>query len=186
MPFELKINESLSLRIPSVEDARDIYTVIDNDREHLRKWLPWVDSATSYENTEENIKQRIEDFNAKKAASFLIYYEGQWIGSVGFVCLSSTSHHGEIGYWLCSKFEGKGLMTESVKACIKYGFDELGLNRVVIKCDSQNVKSAAIPKRLGFIQEGILRQDKFKQTKYSDTLVFGLLKEEWKGELHYT
>ncbi len=43
-------------------------------------------------------------------------------------------------------------MTRFVEACIKYGFDKLNLDRIVIKCDEKNIKSGAIPKRLGFTQ----------------------------------
>lgn len=181
MSFELKINDALFLKIPSIEDAKDIYTVIDGDREHLKEWLAWVDSVTSYENTEANIKQRIGDFNTKKAASFFIYYGGQWVGSVGFISLDNVNYNGEIGYWLSSKFGGKGLMTECVKACITYGFEQLDLHRIIIKCNNGNIKSAAIPQRLGFVLEGTLREDRFRQNEYSDTLIFGLLKKEWKG-----
>ncbi len=103
MSFELKINDLLSLKIPSIEDAKDIYSVIDSDRDHFREWLDWVDSSTSYEHTEANIKQRIENFNTKKSASFFICYEGQWVGSVGFISLDNVNKNGEIGYWLSNQ-----------------------------------------------------------------------------------
>lgn len=179
MPFEIKINDKLSLKMPRVEDAQDIYAVVDKDRTHLREWLPWVDGATSYKNTEENIQKRISDFEKGEAASFLIYFENRWIGSVGFITLSAQHKNGEIGYWLSSEFEGRGLMTECVKACIRYGFEELDLHRIVIRCDGENAKSAAIPKKLGFTLEGTLRGDKYRKDRFADTLVFGLLRDEW-------
>jgi ribosomal-protein-serine acetyltransferase len=181
MTFEIKINDRLSLRIPAIEDAKDIYTVIDKDRDHLKQWLVWVDDVKSFENTETNIKKRIEDFEKKEAASFFIYYENQWIGSVGFISIDNDNHNGEIGYWLSSAFEGKGLMTECVKACVRYGFEDLNLHRILIKCDADNVKSAGIPKRLGFILEGTLREDKNRQDHYRNTSMYGLLKGEGNG-----
>ena len=179
MDFELKINEKLSLKIPKLEDAGEMFIVIDKDRAHLSKWLAWVNKTISPKNTEENIKKRIEEFNIKKSASFYIYYENKCIGSVGFISLDNINKEGEIGYWISSSFEGKGLMTLSVEASIKYGFEELDLNRIVIKCSSENMRSYAIPKRLSFILEGTLRQDRIENGAYSDTLVFGLLKSEW-------
>ena len=178
MDFEIKIKDNLTLKIPKMEDSQDIYAVIDKDRQHLREWLGWVDKTTSPENTATNIAKRIEDFENKKAASFFVYYENQWIGSVGFISLDDENKKGEIGYWLTSEFEGKGLMTECVKACIKYGFEELGLNRIEIKCNGKNMKSAAIPKRLGFTLEATLRQDRILDSGngFRDTLIFGLLR----------
>ena len=180
MDFEIKINDKLSLKIPLLRDAEAIFNIIDKDRNHLRIWLPWVDKTISIKDTEVNITERIEKFNKKEAASFYVVYENQWIGSTGFISLDNLNKQGEIGYWLRSDFEGKGLMTECVKASIKYGFEKLGLNRIVIKCNSENTKSAAIPKRLGFMLEGRLREDRIKNDIYSDSLIFGLLKNEWK------
>jgi ribosomal-protein-serine acetyltransferase len=180
MNFELKINDKLSLKIPELSDAPAIFAVTEKDKVHLGEFLAWAHENT-LEKTEGNLKQRIEDFEAKKAASFCIRYDGQWIGSVGFISLSQTHNKGEIGYWLASDFEGKGLMTECVKACINYGFKECGLNRIYIRCDTRNVKSAGIPKRLGFVHEGTLREDQYLGGQYNDMLLYGLLKDEWKN-----
>ncbi len=181
MNFEIKINDKLSLKIPALEDAENIFNVIDKDREHLRNWLPWVDKTISVQDTINNITERIEKFNKKEAAAFCAYYENKWIASVGFISLDNIDKEGEIGYWLSSDFEGKGLMTECVKALIKYGFKELNLHRIVIKCNSENIRSAAIPKRLGFTLEGTLREDRIRNGVYENTLIFGLLKNEWNN-----
>ncbi len=179
MDFEIKINDKLSLKMPKLEDAKSIFTIIDKDRAHIGNWLYWVEKTLSPKDTEANIVERIEKFNNKEAASFYAVYENQWIGSVGFISLDKKNNEGEIGYWILSDFEGKGLMTECVKASIKYGFEELGLNRIVIKCNSKNTKSAAIPKRLGFTLEGTLRENRLVKDEYHDTFIFGLLKGEW-------
>ncbi len=180
MDFEIKVNDKLSLKIPRLEDSKEIFDIVDKDRKHLREWLIWVDKTISPKDIEANTAERIEKFDKKEAAAFYAYYEKQWIASVGYISLDNINKKGEIGYWISSDFEGKGLMTECVKACIKYGFEELNLNRIVIKCADKNLKSAAIPKRLGFTFEGTLRQDHFIAGIYSDTLVFSLLKNEWK------
>ncbi len=179
MKFELKITDKLSLVIPKIEDSQDIFNAIDTDRNHLKEWLPWVDKTISIKDTEENILKRIDEFEKKEAASFYIVYENQFIASVGFISLDTINKQGEIGYWILSGFQGKGLMTECVRACIKYGFEELNLNKIVIKCSSENIKSAAIPKRLGFTLEGTLRQERIRNGTFHDTLVFGLLKSDW-------
>jgi len=180
MIFEYKINEKLSLVIPEQEDSKDIFTVVNKDREHLKKWLSWVDKTTSIKDIEINNLERIEKFHKKEAASFYAVYENRFIASVGFISLDNANRKGEIGYWILSDFQGKGLMTECVKACIKYGFEQLNLNRIIIKCASENVRSAAIPKRLGFTLEGTLRQDRIVNEIFYDTLIFSLLKNEGK------
>ena len=178
MDSEINITEKLSLKIPTLEDGVDIYEAIDKDREHLGEWLPWVEKTISVDDTKENIKKRIEQFAHKEAVSFIIYYEGKPIGSVGFISLDNTNKQGEIGYWLNSTFGGRGIMSDCVKACIEYGFKNILLHKILIKCDSKNLKSAAVPKRLGFTLEATLRDDRLKGDNYRDTLIFGLLEDE--------
>ncbi len=180
MTFEIKINDKLSLKMPTMEDSQEIYKVVDKDRNHLKKWLAWVDKTTSVKNIEDNTTERIEKFAKKEAASFYARYEDKWIASVGFISIDDTNKRGEIGYWLSSEFEGRGLMTECVKASINYGFNDLGLHRILIRCSVNNLKSAAIPKRLGFILEGTSREDHKTEDDFEDTFMWSILEGEWK------
>lgn len=180
MDSKIIVNEKLILKIPTLEDSENIYKAIDTDRKHLGEWLSWVTLTVSIEDTNKNIKKRIDQFKNGEAASFIIYYEGKPIGSVGFISLDEFTKQGEIGYWLSSDFGGRGIMSDSVRACIEYGFKNLFLHKIVIKCNNENIKSAAIPMRLGFTLEATLRDDRLKSGKYSSTLIFGLLENEWK------
>jgi ribosomal-protein-serine acetyltransferase len=96
---------------------------------------------------------------------------------VGFISLDDSD--GEIGYWLLSKYEGRGLMTIFVKACIDYGFDKLNLSKIIIKCAEKNARSSAVPKRLGFVQSEKSVLDSIKNGNRHKTLVFTLNKNNW-------
>jgi ribosomal-protein-serine acetyltransferase len=65
----------------------------------------------------------------------------------------------EIGYWIDTRYSGNGYMTEAVQGITSFAFNELKARRVEIRCDSRNVKSRAIPERLGFTLEGVLKND---------------------------
>ena len=175
--FKIKIDESLSLVIPRLSCAPEIFRLIDKDRDHLRVWLPWVDSTTTAEDTRKNIYDRIEGFKKMEQASFYGTLNGEFVASVGFISL--TDNAGEIGYWLLSKYGGKGLMTLFVKACIEYGFKKLKLNKIVIKCAEENTKSAAIPKRLGFTQSGRNETKRNRNGREQGTLIFTLERNDW-------
>ena len=69
-------------------------------------------------------------------------------------------------------------MTMSVKEMISIGFSDFELNRIEIRCATENVKSRAIPERLGFTQEGTLRSAARIEGGYLDMVVYGLLKSE--------
>lgn len=176
--FELQIDEHLSLVIPDESCASEIYYLIDNDRDHLRPWLPWVDSTQSIDDTRKNIADRIKTFNEKKQASFYGTLDGEFVASVGFVSLKDSV--GEIGYWLLSGYQGQGLMTIFVKACIEYGFDQLGLDTIIIKCAEGNSKSAGIPVRLGFTQAETTETTRVSSGVEHHTLIFRLERTEWK------
>jgi ribosomal-protein-serine acetyltransferase len=85
---------------------------------------------------------------------------------------------GHIGYWLGQEFTGKGIMTLAVKDLICQGFKNWPLQKVEIRCAVGNKKSRAIPERLGFQNEGTLRNAEKVYDKYNDHIVYGKLKEE--------
>ncbi len=175
--FEIKISESLSLVMPNLARASEIFSLIDEDRVHLREWLPWVDSTTTVEASRNNLAERIDGFGKKKQASFFGILDGKIVASVGFISLNDN--RGEIGYWLLSKYGGKGLMTFFVKACVEYGFNNLDLNTIVIKCAEGNTKSAGVPKRLGFTQTEKTEPERIRNGNKHSTLVFSLIRGNW-------
>ena len=179
MDFEIKVNEKLSLRLRKEEDSKEAFGLVDKNREELRRWLPWVDSTLSADDTKKYIIECREKFEKKETADFGIVYENSLVGSGGFNKIDLVNEWAEIGYWLDGDHQGKGIMTEAVKAMINYGFNELHLHRIRIRCDSLNVKSKAIPERLGFKLEGVQREDHKYGGEFSDGLIYGLLKNEW-------
>lgn len=71
-------------------------------------------------------------------------------------------------------------MTSACRAMIDYTFYDLCLNRIEIRARTNNNKSRAIPERLGFTEEGILRQEEFHHNQFHDLVVYGIVKSEWK------
>jgi ribosomal-protein-serine acetyltransferase len=100
------------------------------------------------------------------------------IGSTGFNRLEWTAKVCEIGYWIDRDEEGKGTITKACRAMITYAFDELEMNRIEIRCSTENVRSAAVPERLGFKLEGTLRQAEVLNGHAHDFFIFGLLAED--------
>jgi len=80
----------------------------------------------------------------------------------------------ETGYWIRKKYSGKGLITEAVNALTRYALNQLGVKRIEIRCDKNNVQSKKIPERLGYHLEATLKSNRMSviTNKISDSLVF--------------
>lgn len=177
----LKIDDEVSLRMFNEEDAEEFYILTINSKPYLKKWLGWLDHIKRVEDTAANIKARLEGMaeNGGYPKSFAIIYRGKIAGTVGFNEIIKTNRVGVIGYWLGEAFQGKGIMTRALKAFIDYGFKELGLNRIEISAAVENKKSRALPERLGFTEEGRIRQAEWLYDHFVDHVIYGLLAEEW-------
>jgi len=88
--------------------------------------------------------------------------------------------NGSIGYWLTKNAEGKGIVTNSCKKLINYGFEQLGLHRLEIKAAVKNVKSQSIPRKLNLTKEGILREAELVNGVYMDLVLYSILRHECK------
>ncbi len=89
-----------------------------------------------------------------------------------------TTHTGEIGYWLASPFWGQGIMTDAVKAYVRYAWDELQLLRLTAHVLEFNVGSARVLEKNGFKMEGRLRKHFRKDGELLDARFYGLLKDD--------
>lgn len=154
-------SERLRIRKPEMGDALDVYKALKNSLPALQPWLPFAQQEPELHVTEENLRESIADFITRKDLRLHIFLKetGEFIGSTGLHRINWAIPKFEIGYWLDTKYEGKGYMTEAVERLTRFAFEELGANRVEIRCDEENGKSRSIAVRNGFELEGILKSD---------------------------
>ena len=101
------------------------------------------------------------------------------IGTCGYYDWNKTARRAEIGYDLNPAHWGQGVMTEALSAVLRYGFEEMELNRIQAIIDSKNTRSMRLVHRLGFTREGVLRQRSYFNGQFRDDVCFSLLKKEW-------
>jgi len=106
-------------------------------------------------------------------------YKGAISGVVGYPRIDWLNRSTSIGYWIGEKYQGLGLVTKSCSRVLDYSFGRMGLNRIEIRCATENLKSQAIPERLGFKKEGLIRQAEWLYDHYVDHVVYGMLESEW-------
>lgn len=95
---------------------------------------------------------------------------------MGYNQIDHINNIGHIGYWLGQEYNGKGIMTKSVRELIEIGHSYYSLHRFEIRCAVKNSRSRAIPERLGYKNKGIIRQAEKVYDNYFDHVVYGLLK----------
>lgn len=155
------------------ENLKVVFDIIDRNRDEFRPWLEWADFVKKPED-EKGVLE-----NDKKSPEWFILWNNKIVGRIGFVHLSKSNNHGEIGYWLDKSVSGHGIMTESFKLIEKYAFEKWGFNRIELKIDPENKKSLGVAKRMDFKKEGILRQEHYINGKYKDIFLFSKLKSEY-------
>ncbi len=175
----LRLDESTVLKQLDESDATYIFTAIDTQREYLGKWLPFVAVTKEISETTKYIDSVIKAPEDRPEYIFTIWKNGMYAGLVGLKAIDTLNKRTEIGYWLSEKFQKQGIMTRAVSRLCEFGFGELGLNRIQIKCAVGNIPSKNIPKRLGFKFEGIERDGELLDNGYTDLEVYSKLKSEF-------
>jgi len=179
--FTYKVDEEVSLKIKDFQDSSELFNLIDSSRDYLKKWMTWVESTKNEEDVRKRTKNDLYEFAEQKGMHFLILHKGSIVGTISLKYFDWSIKSAEIGYWLAEEFQGQGLMTKAVKALLDYGFDQLHLNKIEIWAAKKNMKSRSVPERLGFVQEGMRRDDEIINGKYVTMIIYGMLKSEWNA-----
>jgi len=177
--FIYEVDDEITIRMLNASDAEALFTITDNSRTYLRNCLPWVDNTKTSKDSLEFILHSFELYANKHGLNAGIFYKEELVGMVSLNQFDWTNRIGYIGYWLSKNYQGKGIMTRAVRALIDQSFNYFELNKVEIRAAVHNKSSRAIPERLGFKKEGILRQVEWLYDHYVDHTVYGLLKNEW-------
>lgn len=165
--------ELIPLRL---EDVDALYSLTDKNREHLREWLPWVDTTRTVDDTKGFVEMALKQQTDKSGIHFGIWYKRELVGVVGYHYVNYANKKATIGYWLDKDSQGKGIMTAAVNLIIKYGFENLDLHRVEIMCAVENEASNAVALRLGFEKEGTIKESEWVDDHFVDQNIYGKLR----------
>lgn len=182
LAIEIPVADNLLLRKISLNDSSAIFSLIDTNREFLRKWLPFVDYTRAVSDTEAFIKTVTAESNTTDLV-FVIMHQGQHAGVIGFKGIDLINMKLEVGYWLAEDKQHKGLTIRSCSALISYAFEKMQMNRIQIKVGIGNVRSSNIPKKLKFKLEGTEREGELLSNgQFHDLEVYSLLRREWENQ----
>lgn len=177
--FRWPIDDQAWIQPFTVEDAEELFALVDANRERLARWFPWVDGSTGPQTQRTFIERCI-------ASETDLEGNGIWVGAelAGGIGMSVDviGNSAEIGYWLDARFERRGLVTRGCALFIEHGFRVMGLHRIMIRAAVDNARSRAVAERLGFTQEGVGRESgRVGGGRYVDLVEYGLLDREWRA-----
>jgi RimJ/RimL family protein N-acetyltransferase len=142
----------LVIRCKTPADASLLKAALDSSLDHLRPWMPWAhDEPSTIEVLQTRISKFHADFHSNLDWPYGIFSldESVLLGGSGLHPRGGPGEI-EIGYWLRASAQGQGIATECAQALTQAAFSAPEISKVIIKCDPRNIRSAAIPKRLGY------------------------------------
>jgi ribosomal-protein-serine acetyltransferase len=176
----LPLSGGICLRPLNEEDVAELHALIDANRARLAVWLPWAAGQT-LDDTAKFIRRTSEQLVENDGFQTAIVREGVIAGVVGYVGVDWQNRSTSLGYWLGESYQGKGTMTLAVQALVNHALSVWHLNRVEIRAADENRRSRAIPERLGFSQDGILRNSELVNGRYLDVVVYSMLAADWRA-----
>jgi RimJ/RimL family protein N-acetyltransferase len=165
----------LTIRVPDPDDAPLLVEAINESLNELRPWMPWAMEPKTADGEKVRLTQAAAKWLTREDLLLHLFLKGRatFVGGSGLHRIDWEARTFEIGYWARTKFAGQGYVTEAVNGITAFAFTHLEANRVEIRCDALNTRSAAVAKRCGFRLEGIRRRDGLSvDGELRDTLVF--------------
>ncbi len=173
--------ERLTLRRFTMNDADAMFRNWAGDPEVTRylMWLPHADVGIS----KQVLSAWVPEYARDGFYNWGIEFEGDLIGGISVVNASEQNEWAEIGYCIGRKYWGRGIVTEALRRVMDFLFDEVGLNRIYLRHDSDNPASGRVMEKCGLIYEGTMRQhNKRKDGTFGDLKVYGILRGEWEAQ----
>jgi ribosomal-protein-serine acetyltransferase len=171
------LGDGAELRLLELRHAPDYHKLVC---ENLAR-LYWLSAEPTAQDSYQRVRAGLQRLVDGAGIEGGIFDHGRLCGVVGLFRIDTGQQTGEIGYWIARDAEGRGLVTRSCRAVLRHGFEDLGLQRIELRCGATNRRSIAVAERLGFQLEGRLRQADRVGDWRDDFLVYGLLAGELRA-----
>lgn len=182
--FQKRWDDGIEMRTFEAGDAEALFACVDANRARLREWLPWLDYNRAVEDSRTFIGICAAQENDGKGFTAALRIGERIVGVAGFHPLDRKNRAAALGYWIGKEAEGKGLVTRAARELVRHAFEVYGSNRVEIRCATGNLRSQAVARRLGFTEEGTLRECEWLYDRFVDHRVFSMLRSEWTLKGH--
>jgi ribosomal-protein-serine acetyltransferase len=177
--MRLAISEGRHLRLLEESDAAELHALIEANRALLARWLPWAAGQT-YADTVDFLRRTKAQLAANDGFQLAVVCDGNIAGVVGYREVDWERRSTSLGYWLAAPQQGKGTMTEAVRALVDHAVRGWRLDRVEIRAAVGNRRSQAIAERLDFRFEQLLPEAELVDGRRLDSVVYAVTAADWR------
>lgn len=151
MSYEhVSIENNLTLVQLQPEQADQLFELTDKNRDYLGRFLPWPPYVKSIEDSRKHIEETLESRANDSRYTYGIEFDAKIVGNISLRNMNDESSSPEIGYWMSPDYSGRGLMTKSVQALTNLGIATLGLEKIIIRADPENIASNKVAEKAGY------------------------------------
>jgi len=179
MIFRYPLSDESELRLLEPRYARELFALVDGNRAHLGRWLPWVTYCQSVEDRRADLCCTTREFANHGNFIAGIWHRGVLAGAVGMNAVNVHHRRTSVFYYLGEAFQGKGLVTQGCRAVIDHAFTVLNAHRIELFAASGNTRSRAVAERLGFRHEGTRREAYQIDGQFVDLEEYAVLEGDW-------
>jgi len=173
--------DRLLLRRFARRDVESIHEAVDASLPQLAEFLPWAHASYNRTDAAAYVRDSMAAWKEGRAFDYAIRRleePGRHIGNISIWHISRLGRTAEVGYWIRTDETGTGIATEATAALVDTGFAELGLHKITLRIARGNKASERIADKLGFVKEGVLRDELRIRGVWVDHTLYSLLEHE--------
>ena len=156
--FSLTTSSGVKLVHLREDFEKPLFEAVNQNRDVLAQWLPWVKHTQSSKNTLDFIRDTQAKFESRTGFTLAIMDQDMIRGCIGIHEIDWINERASLGYWLSPMSQKKGIATDAVRTLTQFCFHTLRLTRMEIYCAVENQKSRGVAERAGYHLEGILKK----------------------------
>jgi RimJ/RimL family protein N-acetyltransferase len=184
MTIELT-ERSILIRSFRAGDEDALYEAVRESIAEVSVWLPWCHQNYSIEESREFITSRETASQGGEWYSFGIFAKdsGRFLGGVGINFINRVHQMANLGYWVRTSEAGHGVATTATRLAARFGFEELGMQRIEIVAAVDNIASQRVAEKAGAMREGVLRRRLLIRGESLDAVLFSMVPEDLCGSV---
>jgi ribosomal-protein-alanine N-acetyltransferase len=173
----------VALRPPRESDATEFLALRARNKNFLKPYEPqWPADALTRDFFLRRLQKQARNWNEDRGNYFLIQKKDE-MSLIGGMNINGIRRgnipYGSLGYWIDRDHQGRGYMSESMRLIIRYGFEDLGLRRIIAASLPHNARSRALLIRAGFREQGLIEQYLQIDGRKQDHVLYHLNYKDW-------